>query len=133
MHAALMAVALSTLGVDFGYKPTDEAGGYEYTLAIKPEELDSLGRGELEINSVVPSWLKIRSFKIFLSHGEKLPQERSQFVAAPPVAVPPIAAQAAPGQNFPPQNPPAQTQSAPHETPEKNFANREPPSHATWP
>ena len=47
MHAAVMAIAIATIGVDFGYQPASEGSGYEYQIQLQPELIDALSRGQV--------------------------------------------------------------------------------------
>ena len=68
MHTAVLVLAIAATGVDFGYEPAPDGGGYDYQIQLQPELIDALGRGQM-IESEIPEWMTVRRFRISMGRG----------------------------------------------------------------
>lgn len=89
MHAALLMLAFSSVGVDTGWQPLDD-GGFEYIIQIEPQLLDALRRGEEITSDIAPFLRDVRSYRIRVGTAE-VPRLGNPRAAQPRVeAEPPI-------------------------------------------
>lgn len=94
----LLGLALATVGVDFGWRPTPE-GEVEYIIQIEPEVLDAVLREGQPIESTIPPELRgVKRFRIQVGTGPLPKEGPPQSVARPSGVVDPsIPAPALPG------------------------------------
>ena len=73
MNGCVWLLAVSALGVEYGWQPTEE-GELEYIIQIEPELLKSLADGAQIISEIHPDVRNVRRFRIQVGKGP-LPRE----------------------------------------------------------
>lgn len=75
MVSTALLLAVSSIGVDFGWQPI-AGGGYEWIIQIAPDQVKSLSSGEMPIRSeLTPAMRKVvRSYRVVVGTG-KLPNQ----------------------------------------------------------
>ncbi len=69
MYGMAVLLSLATLGVDYGWQPT-ESGELEYIIQIEPELLDAMRNGSEIVSVIHPDVQGIRQFRIRVGDGE---------------------------------------------------------------
>ena len=69
MHALALLVATASLGVDYGWQPTDD-GQLEYIIQIEPSLVKLLGQGQEIVSEIHPDAKNVRRFRILVGTGE---------------------------------------------------------------
>ncbi len=89
MHATMLCLAMTTLGVDVGWRPLPD-GGMEYIIQIEPHMIDLLVKGEDILGDFPPNLMGVPSYRITVGTDE-LPREGGmEREAAPsPLLTPP--------------------------------------------
>lgn len=80
MHSLALLVAAASLGVDYGWQPTED-GQLEYIIQMEPSLLTLLKQGQEIVSEIHPDAKGVRRFRIMVGKGD-LPRE-SLPVAAP--------------------------------------------------
>ncbi|HWA97871.1 MAG TPA: hypothetical protein VG713_05240 [Pirellulales bacterium] len=96
MNSAALLIALSTVGIDYGWEPV-EGGGIEYIVRIDERMFESMRRGGVVSSDLPPVAGGIRGYRVVVGdvplphEGEPLPQVQPQPSAAEagPVLAPP--------------------------------------------
>jgi hypothetical protein len=69
MHALALLVATASLGIDYGWQPTDD-GQLEYIIQIEPSLVKLLAQGQEIVSEIHPDAKNVRRFRIFVGKGD---------------------------------------------------------------
>ncbi len=88
MQGLAIVLAAASLGVDYGWQPTDD-GALEYIIQIEPELLIALQKGESIVSEIHPDATGVRRFRIQIG-SKPLPRvgRPSRPAANPPIEEP---------------------------------------------